>query len=80
MKSKNDYLVLAVQFVLLYGSSSWTLTKQLESKLNGNYTRMLRAVVNKSWRDHATNKELYGDLLPIVDVIRERRLRFIGHC
>ena len=77
---KKGFFRAAVESVLLYGSSTWTLTKQLESKLNGNYTRMLRAVLNKSWRDHITNKELYGNLLPIVDVIRERRLRFIGHC
>ena len=26
-----------------------TLTKRLEKKLDGNYTRMLRAILNKSW-------------------------------
>ena len=29
--------------ILLYGCTTWTLTKRLEKKLNGNYTRMLRA-------------------------------------
>ena len=30
-------------------STTWTLTKRLERKLDGNYTRMMRAVLNKSW-------------------------------
>ena len=28
--------------------------KQAEQKLDGNYTRMLRAIINKSWRQHPT--------------------------
>jgi len=56
------------------------LSKKLEVKLAGNYTRMLRAILNVSWQDHITNAELYGNLLPITEVIRDRRLRFIGHC
>ncbi len=28
--------------------STWTLTKRLEKKLDGKYTRMLRAILNKS--------------------------------
>ena len=27
--------------ILLYGCTRWTLTKQMEKKLDGNYTRML---------------------------------------
>ena len=26
--------------------------KRLEKKLDGNYTRMLRAILNKSWQQH----------------------------
>ena len=32
----------------LYGCTTWTLTKHLEKKLDGNYARMLHAVLNKS--------------------------------
>ena len=38
--------------ILLYGCTTWTLTKRLEKKLDGNFTRMLRAILNKSWRQH----------------------------
>ena len=43
--------------LLLYGSVTWTLTKKLEKKLDSTYTRMLRAILNKYWRDHPTNAD-----------------------
>ena len=41
---------------------------------------MLRAILNKSWRQHPTNQELYGHIPKLSDVIKERRTRFAGHC
>ena len=49
-KMKRSFFQAAVVSILLYGCTTWTLTKRLERKLDGNYTRMLRAVLNKSWR------------------------------
>ena len=58
-KMKRSFFQAAVVSILLYGYTTWTLTKQLEKKLNGNYTRMLRAIWNKSWRQHPTKHQLY---------------------
>ena len=49
-------------------------------KLDGNYTRMLRAILNKSWRQHPTRHQLYGHLPPITKTIQVRRNRHAGHC
>ena len=49
-KLKRSFFQAAVVSILLYGCTTWTLTKRLEKKLDGNYTRMLRAILNKSWR------------------------------
>ena len=49
-------------------------------KLDGNYTRMLRAILNKSWRQHPTRHQLYGHLPPITKTIQVRRTRHAGHC
>ena len=38
--------------VLLYGCTTWILTKYLDKKLDGNYIKMLEAVLNKSWKQH----------------------------
>ena len=53
-KMKRSFLEAAVVSILLYGCTTWTLTKRLE-KLDGNYTRILRAILNKSWRQQSTN-------------------------
>ena len=62
---KRSFFQAAVVSILLYGCTTWTLTKRLEKKLDDNYTRMLRAILNKSWRQHLTRPQLYGHLPPI---------------
>ena len=47
---------------------------------DGNYTRMLRAILNKSWQQHPTRHQLYGHLPPITKTIQVRRTRHAGHC
>ena len=69
----------AVVLILLYGRTTWMLTKWLE-KLDDNYTRMLRAILNKSWWQHPTRHQLYGHLPPITKTIQVRRTRHAGHC
>ena len=66
--------------ILLYGCTTWTLTKRLEKRLDGNYTRMLWAILNWSWRQHPTKLQLYGHLHPITKTIQIRRTRHAGHC
>ena len=62
------------------GCTTWTLTKRLEKKLDGSYTRMLRAILNKSWRQHSTKHKLYGHQPPITKTIKVRRTRHAAHC
>ena len=50
--------------ILLYGCTTWTLTKRLKKKLDGNYIRMLRAILNKSWRQHPTTPNYTANCLP----------------
>ena len=78
-KMKHSFFQAAVVLILLYGCTTWTLTERLE-KLDGNYTRMLRAILNKSWQQHPTRHQLYGHLPPITKTIQARRTRHAGHC
>ena len=66
--------------ILLYGCTTWTLTKRLEKKLDGNYISMLRAILNKSWRQNPTRHQLYAHLPPTTKTIQVRRIRHAGHC
>ena len=52
----------------------------VSKKLDGNYTRILRAILNKSWRQHPTRHQLYGHLPPITKTIQVRRTRHARHC
>ena len=72
---KTKLFVSTVESVLLYGSETWTLTKTLNKQLNGCYTRMLRMAYNISWKEHLTNKSLYGKLHLILAKIQVRRTR-----
>ena len=79
-KMKRSFFQAAVALILLSGCTTWTLTKRLEKKVDGNYTRMLRAILNKSWRQHHTKHQFYGHLLPITKTSQVRRTRHAGHC
>ena len=65
--------------ILLYGCTTWTLTKQMEKKLDGNYTRMPQAILNNSWRQHPTKQHLYSHLPPITKTIKVRQTRHARH-
>ena len=79
-KMKRSFFQEAIVSIQLYGCITWTLTKRLETKLDGNYTRMLRAILNRSRRQDPTKHQLYGHLPPITKTIQIRRIRQAGHC
>ena len=79
-KMKRSFFQAVVVSILLYGCTTWTLTKQLEKKLDGSYIRMLRAILKKSWRQHPTRHQVYGHLPPITKTLKVRRTRHAGHC
>ena len=62
-----------------YCCITWTLIKRLEKKLDGNYSRMLRAILNKSWRQRPTKHQLYDHLPSISKTIQVRRAWHAGH-
>ena len=71
-KMKRSFFQAAVKSIVLYGCTTWTLTKWLEKKLDSNYTRMLQAILNKSWQQHPTKHQLYGHLPSITKTIQVR--------
>ena len=48
-------------------------------KRDGNYTRMLPAILNKPWRKRPSKQQLYGHLPLITKTIKVRRTRHAGH-
>ena len=77
-RSRHDHFILyvivhssrvAVVLVLLYGCTTWTLTKHIERKAGDNYTRTQWAVLNKSWSQHPTKQQVYRHLPPVSKII-----------
>ena len=74
---QRNFFPAAVMSLLLYACITWKLIKK---KLDANYTRMPRAIFNKSRKEHPTKQELYGHLPPILNTIQIWQTRHAGHC
>ena len=69
-----------VEPILLYGSETWTLSRKLEKRLDGTYTRLLMRAQNLSWKRHPSVSEIYGSLPHVSALVQSRRVQFAGHC
>ena len=70
-----------VRSVLLYAAETWRTNKKIESRLRGFEGRCLRRILRIRWEHRVTNKEI-GDrtgLQPIVNEVKQRRWRWLGH-
>ena len=79
-KLKPDFFLAVFVLILRYGCTTWMLTRCIEKKLDGNCTRMLWAILNKSWKKHPTKQQMYGHLPPISKTIKVSQTRHVKHC
>ena len=79
-KIKLQIFRATVEPILLYGSETWTLSKKLEKRLDGTYTRLLMRAQNLSWKRHPSISDIYGNLPRVSAIVRSRRVQFAGHC
>ena len=59
--TKTKFFKVTVESVLLYESSSWTLTIEIGNMLNGTCTHM-----NVHWSQRMTDQELYNGITKSV--------------
>ena len=52
----------------------------IEKKLDRNCTRMLQAILNKTWKQHPTKQQLCVHLPSISKTIQIRWARYVEHC
>ena len=77
---------LVVISIFLYACETWTLTAELEKKIQTTEMRCFRRLLGISYRDHVTNEKVgnrirqaigpYEDLLTPV---KKRQVRWYGH-
>ena len=68
-KMKWNFFWVIAMSILVYGRTTWMLTKHMKEKLIGNYTKMVQAVLNKSWKEQPKKQQLYSNLLSISQTI-----------
>ena len=74
---KRIFFQAAVVSMLLYGCTTWTLTKRQEKKqLHKNGASNIEQVLAAT----TTRHQLYGHLPPITKTIQVRQTRLAGHC
>ena len=78
-KIKRIFFQAVVVLIQLYGCTTKMLIKRMKKKLDGNCTRMLRAILNKSWRQHSTKQQRYSHLPPMTKTIQIKRTRHARH-
>ena len=71
-KIKRHFFQAAVVSRLFYGCT-WTLIKRIEKNRDRNCARILRAILNKSKKQHTPKQLLNGHLPPISKTIKVRR-------
>ena len=65
---------------LLYGCETWTVNAKQQKLLDRTYTRLLMRVQSLSWKKHPNKEQIYGNLPPISQLVKKRRVQFAGHC
>ena len=68
--------------VLLYGCETWTLTKDLRSRLHSFGTRSLRRIIGYRWSDFVSNERLLREtqMRFVTCIVHERQLRLYGYA
>ena len=72
-KIKSNFFQAVVVSILLYGCTVWMLTMRIKKKLDVNCTRMIQVILNKPWKQHSRQQQLYGQLPSIFKTIQIRR-------
>ena len=72
--------------IFLYACESWTLTAELEKRTHAFEMRCYRKLLNISYKDHVTNKEVrrkiqaaIGEYDELLILVKKRKLRWFGH-
>ena len=82
LRTKLNTLKAYVWSVLLYGCECWTLTPELEKRLEAVEMWFIRRILKISWTEKMSNEEVMnicGYKRNLLKSIRKRQLEFFGH-
>ena len=73
-----------VTSIFLYACESWTLTAELERRIQAMEMRCYRKILHISYKDHVTNEEVHAkiqqEIGPHEDltIVKRRKLQWYG--
>jgi len=81
VKVKTRLYEAIILSTLLYGADVWPLTATLTKSLDAGHHRWQRSILGISWKDRITNVEVRARTgqQTMDNILRERRLRWLGH-
>ena len=86
LASKVKLMQMLILSTFLYACGSWTLTAETESRIQALKMRCYRRLLNISYKDHLTNKEVRNRIQNAIGVhddlqtmVKKRKLRWYGH-
>ena len=75
-----------VTSIFLYACESWTLTAELQRKIQATEMRCYRKIPHISYKDHVTNEEVrakiqqaIGPHEDLLTIVKRRKLQWYGH-
>ena len=74
-----------VTFIFLYACGSWTLTAELQRRIQATGTRCYRKILRISYKDRVTNEEVRAKIQQAIaphedlTIVKRRKLRWYGH-
>ena len=75
-----------VTSIFLYACESWTLTAELQRRLQAMEMRCYRKILHISYKDHVTNQEVHATIQPaigphedLLTIVKRRKLQWYGH-
>ena len=86
LSSKIQLMCSLVTFLFLYACESWTLTAELQRRIQAMEMRYNRKIIHISYKDHVTDEEVrakiqqaIGPQEDLLTIVNRRKLTVFGH-
>ena len=83
---RSIFLSSIVKSIFLYAYEVWTLTAELQRRIQTMETRCYRKILCNSYKDHVTNEEVrakiqqaIGPHEDLLTIVKRRKLQWYGH-
>ena len=83
MATRTRVLQCYVLPILKYACESWTISKEMEKRINASEMWFFRRMLRISWTSHTSNEDVLiraNTERKLLPMIRTHQLKFLGHC